>query len=284
MRQNAFHQNIPSIHDIVKNQEIRKYIAKVLVPVLANLHVNNPEAVVNDVIAMAGESTATYEEQAHQLLATKGVTEESISDKLSGRASLIYDQIKEYVLNGNVLDLGCGDGKVGEKLAEAGLEVALADVYQHQHIPQTGLPFKQCTQGKNIPYEPGQFDNVLLLTVMHHSDDPLKTLQEAARLTKKGGRLIVIESVYGIKDASPFGNLSFEQQRQANIFFDHFYNRVIHYSSDPAKKVNVPYNFNTPEGWKNIFEQHGLTQVAVKQLGIDQPLVPEYHTLHVLEK
>ena len=73
-----------------------------------------------------------------------------------------------------------------------------------------------------------------------------------------------------------------EQQRRVNIFFDHFYNRVIHYSTDPNSKVNVPYNFNTPERWKKEFADAGLEEEKVVHLGVDQPTVPEYHTLHVL--
>jgi hypothetical protein len=78
--------------------------------------------------------------------------------------------------------------------------------------------------------------------------------------------------------------LFFEQQRKANIFFDHFYNRVLHYSPNPENKVNVPFNFNTPNGWETLFSNCGLKQETLLHLGLDQPTVPEYHTLHVLRK
>ena len=120
----------------------------------------------------------------------------------------------------------------------------------------------------------------------------MQVLREAHRVTRPAGRIIVIESVYGVghqefpvthhSRVQQYISLSPEQQRRVNIFFDHFYNRVIHFSSDPAQKVNVPFNFNTPERWKQIFERTGLRQEQVVYLGIDQPAVPEYHTLHVL--
>lgn len=94
----------------------------------------------------------------------------------------------------------------------------------------------------------------------------------------------MIESVYGINDETDFGKLTSEQQFAVNVFFDHFYNRIIHYNDDVTKKVNVPFNFNTPNNWQRVFESKGLEQVAVQYLGIDQCLVPEYHTLHVLNK
>jgi SAM-dependent methyltransferase len=163
------------------------------------------------------------------------------------------------------------------------LEVALADVYMHNHIQEIGLPFYPITADGTIAASK-QYDTTLLLTVLHHADDPIKTLQEAKRLTKEDGRIIIIESVYGITDQTPFGKLSVEKQRLTNIFFDHFYNRVVHYSKNKEHKVNVPFNFSTAEGWRRIFESQGLEQIAYEALGIDQPIVPEYHTLHVLRK
>ena len=175
------------------------------------------------------------------------------------------------------MDLGCGDGKVGELLSKQNLEVTLADIYEHEHVNSTGLRFLE-----KVPLGE-KYDLTLLLTVLHHSEDPLITLKEAKKLTKKSGRIIVIESVYGV-EIGDFGKLSSEQQRLTNVFFDHFYNRVIHYSDDPNKKVSVPFNFQTPTEWKKTFEDVGLVQIGFEELGIDQPIVPEYHTLHVLEK
>jgi len=75
-----------------------------------------------------------------------------------------------------------------------------------------------------------------------------------------------------------------EQQRKVNIFFDHFYNRVLHYSKDAKTKVNIPFNFNAPNNWEKIFAKCGLKQETIIHLGLDQPTVPEYHTLHILRK
>ena len=74
------------------------------------------------------------------------------------------------------------------------------------------------------------------------------------------------------------------EQKLVNIFFDHFYNRVIHYNPDPEKKVNVPYNFLTPEKWRKKFEARGTEQEVLLFTGFDQRTVPEYHTLQVFRK
>ena len=105
-------------------------------------------------------------------------------------------------------------------------------------------------------------------------------LREARRVTNSEGRIIVLESVYGVKS---YGNLNNEHQRLVNIFFDHFYNRIIHYSNFKENKVNVPFNFRTPEYWNSIFKKEKLTVKKTIHLRFDQPVVPEYHTLHILK-
>jgi SAM-dependent methyltransferase len=290
MKQNKFNQELPEISEILKNDVVRDYVRNTLVSVLETLEISSPNDLVDEVLQLAEsyQSLEEYEKNTHEFLGKKGVTTERIGSKLSHRADIIYSQIQKYLIGSKVLDLGCGDGKVGEKLAQSRLEVTLADIYKHQHIDETGLRFARISQDGDVPLENEQYDVTLLLTVLHHSDDPLKTLQEAKKLTKKGRRIIVIESVYGIDpgevdNADEFANLTHEQQRLANIFFDHFYNRIIHYSKDPSKKVNVPFNFNTPKGWNKEAEKLGMKEITTQHLGIDQPTVPEYHTLHVYE-
>ena len=204
-------------------------------------------------------------------------------------------QIEPYLVTGNVLDYGCGDGQVAELIAKnKNRDVTGTDVYEHKHIKEAGLKFQLFKQGDQTLFNDNEFDNTLALTIYHHSSNPINSIKDTARITKKGGRIIVIESVYGVngkelpeamrQKTKNYLALSSEQQRKVNIFFDHFYNRILHYSKNPETKVNVPFNFNTPENWKEIFAACGLKQEAVIHLGLDQPTVPEYHTLHVLRK
>ena len=135
-------------------------------------------------------------------------------------------------------------------------------------------------------FDDNEFDTVLLLTVLHHSENPLQAVKEAVRVAKPGGRLIVIESVYGIKKHSCkkfkcFFGLGAKQQKRIIGFFDHFTNRVIYYYSK-KQKASVPLNFYTIPEWKKIFEKNYLEIEKILELGFDQPSVPEYHALFVL--
>ncbi len=294
---NAFGLNNPEIREVFKDEAVEEHIRKTLAYILKYLGISSKKSphIIDDCLNLAQSyaSISQYELQAHQILESEGVTQE-IPKKLTGRAGIIYGQIRPYLLRGSVFDLGCGDGKVGVLCAKDGHKVILTDVYRHPNINNTHLEFILFEQGKRIPVSNNESDNTLVLTVFHHSDDPLKTIKESYRVTKQNGRVLVIESVYGVKGkelleterekAKSYLSLNPEQQRMANIFFDHFYNRVIHYSPHPKTKVNVPFNFNTPDKWKKIFEKEGFKQEKVIHLGIDQPTVPEYHTLHILRK
>jgi SAM-dependent methyltransferase len=90
-----------------------------------------------------------------------------------------------------VLDLGAGEGYVGERLAaREGVEVTLADV---QPFNRTSLPYV-VYDGARLPFGDGAFDVTVLYFVLHHTVDPRQVLREALRVTRR--RLVVVESVY----------------------------------------------------------------------------------------
>lgn len=308
MKPTPFNDPQPRISEIVCGSDrLQNYISTVLTVMLQLLrkqeqgHMFEAGEADTSVASILTDAhtfpLSIYETRAHDTLRRVQVLPTGTPESLRERANRIYRQITREVQGHSVLDLGCGDGRVGEWLAQNdGLEVVLADVYKHSHVDETGLRFVQIREDGIVP-DARQYDATLLLTVLHHSNDPLKTLDEAKKRTRRGGKIMVIESVYGIDESVQepnrdaytqeithrFKALSSEEQRLANMFFDHLYNRVIHFSPDPAKKVNVPFNFNTPDGWKEIFEHAGLRQEKLVFLGFDHPVVPEYHTLHVLE-
>src|SRR3989344_2880048 len=255
MKKNIFNQKIPEIKELLREQEVREYIEATLLKILSYLEIKNSKELINLVIekALNYKSLDNYEKEVHLILDGRRVNQR-IPEKLSNRADII--------------------------LKEQPRQVILSDVYEHGNIANIKLPFTRIKKNKKIPSPENSFDTVLVLTVLHHSDDPLMVLREAERVTRSGGRIIILESVYGVKS---YGNLKKEQQRFVNIFFDHFYNRIIHYSNFKQNKVNIPFNFRTPEDWNILFKKEKLIVKRTVYLGFDQPVVPEYHTLHILE-
>ncbi len=191
-------------------------------------------------------------------------TTENIDMALSNRARIIFNQVSGFVQGSSVLDLGAGDGKVGALLqVESGFDVYLADVMELADNTCMGLPFF-LYDGMTLPFSDQSYDTTLLLTVLHHADEPLRVLEEAIRVTRK--RIIIIESVYFT-----------EEHRTFNMFLDWFYNRILHDS------VNCPFNFQSPLGWELTFKRHKLKISGSLNLGLDQRVVPEYHWLYLLD-
>jgi SAM-dependent methyltransferase len=289
---NVFGSKIYEIKEVLKDQKVEEFVHRTLTRVLRNIiissknHSNIAKACLK--YAKVYASIFDYEDKAYEILEEGGFAGE-FPETLVKRAEIMYKQIKPYIVKGSVLDLGCGDGRVGEMLSREHY-VVLSDIYKDENIENIDLEFRLFKQGESVPFDDNEFDNALLLTVLHHSDDPIRTLRETHRVTKPGGRVLLIESVYGVKGRRlivkneilrNYSILTKEQQKRANIFFDHFHNRVIKFSEDLTAKVNLPFNFNTPEGWKRIFKRSGIHQEKIIHLGFDQPTVPEYHTLHV---
>lgn len=186
--------------------------------------------------------------------------ERKIRESLKDRASIINSQLKPFIGPGSILDIGAGDGELAATFAENDRTIQLLDVV---NTNRTNLPF-DIFDGMHIPYESKSYDYTLLITVLHHCNDPFFILKEAMRVTRK--RLIITESVF----------LN-ETNRRFNMFFDWFYNRIL------RDNINVPYNFNTPHGWEQIFTKMGLKLTESIEIGIDQITVPEYHWLFVLD-
>jgi ubiquinone/menaquinone biosynthesis C-methylase UbiE len=88
----------------------------------------------------------------------------------------------------SVLDVGVGSGLFAEAFAQRGLEVAGVDVnpemiaVAEQFVPEGD--FREAT-AETLPYPGSSFDLVFFGLLLHESDEPLKVLQEAHRVSCK---------------------------------------------------------------------------------------------------
>lgn len=82
-----------------------------------------------------------------------------------------------------VLDVGCGDGEMASILMKQRSDITLQglDVLVRPHTRIS----VQCYDGRTIPFPNASFDVVMLMDVLHHSDDPMILLREAARVMRK---------------------------------------------------------------------------------------------------
>lgn len=110
------------------------------------------------------------------------------------RSSRLIEQVREWLpSDGPVLDLGSGTGHLSAKLErELGLDVVTADV-SDMHV--TGRPPVLIEDGV-LPFEDGRFSAALLLFMLAYPSDPAAVLAEAARVTRRGGPIILVQSLH----------------------------------------------------------------------------------------
>jgi SAM-dependent methyltransferase len=193
-----------------------------------------------------------------------------LSERMKERSGITLAQFAQRLIPGSVLDLGGGSGEIASRVAALGHEVTVADVrdwrsYQHRHLPFTTV------RDDRIDLPDRSIDTVLILMVLHHSENPEALLREAFRVAKQ--RVIIIESVTNTLTAYHYGCL-----------MDWFYNHIVHYEEDPERKVPVPCNFLPAAGWEQlIWSATSLSPIVSQDLGVFQNLNPEHHHLLVYQ-
>ncbi len=207
------------------------------------------------------------EEKLHKSLNSFAIYK-NLDIKMKERAKELFNKIQPHLLKSRTLDLGGGSGEVAKLMHEYGCKVSIADVINWSKVK---IPFIQVKNNK-VNAKDGEFDQVVLLTVFHHSDDVVDLVKEAFRVAKK--RVIFIESVTENELGFAYG-----------AWIDWFYNRIIHYSTNKEKKINVPCNFLSSKGWEALILKYiGLKPKVSSNFGIFQFLNPENHHLFVYDK
>ena len=102
---------------------------------------------------------------------------------------------------GKVLDIGTGTGRMAELFAshaqhivalDKNLEMLRVARAKLQHLPTEKI---ELVQGDfvDLPFAESSFDTVLLHQVLHFAQEPEQALIEAARVTRPGGRIGIVD-------------------------------------------------------------------------------------------
>lgn len=83
-----------------------------------------------------------------------------------------------------VLDVGCGDGRLARLIMERRSDVSVTGVDVLVR-PQTEIPVRHF-DGATLPYASGSVGFVMFVDVLHHTNDPMVLLREAARVACTG--------------------------------------------------------------------------------------------------
>jgi SAM-dependent methyltransferase len=164
----------------------------------------------------------------------------------------------------SVLDVGCGEGYVGEELAVSGVrEVYGVDIVDVRR--EKGIPFSYY-DGRHLPFPDDRFDLVMLNFVLHHVPDELKIdlVREALRVAR--AKVFILEDT----PTTPIDRFISHRHGES-------YRKRIH--------SEAPFGFLTPGEWRWLFRGMGLEAEARPLSRLSRsPLQPFARTAFVLKK
>lgn len=135
----------------------------------------------------------------------------------------------------SVLDVGAGDGNLAVAIGRHRPDISFRGIDVLVR-PETAIPVEQF-DGVHIPVADGGVDVVMMVDVLHHTDDPNVMLREASRVAK---RAVVI------KDHDSSGFLATSTLR----FMDDVGNR--------RHGVRLPYNYWPRSRWLEAIRSLGM--------------------------
>jgi SAM-dependent methyltransferase len=152
------------------------------------------------------------------------------------RTRVLAERVSARLPAGSVLDVGCGDGTIDALIQEVRADVALRglDVLVR---PDTRIPVSPF-DGRTLPVDDKSVDTVLLVDVLHHTDNPMVLLREA----KRAARQSVV-----IKDHTADGPLA----RPTLRFMD--------WIGNAPHGIALPYNYWPEAQWRRAFDELGLS-------------------------
>lgn len=172
--------------------------------------------------------------------------------------SQVVDPILEEISTSKkikLLDIGCGPGHLCGKAVLKGVEAHGCDYSLNMiEIAKAFYPSVdfQWQDAEALTYQNGSFDVIVMNYLLLHVEDQQKTLLEAKRVLKAGGKIIY--SNWLPPHSSPGLELMF------NAIKEYADMSVI----PPAQDI---FMFSDPDFADSFFKHNGFTKVAVRKLG-----------------
>jgi SAM-dependent methyltransferase len=138
----------------------------------------------------------------------------------------------------NILDIGCGDGKLGKliQLKSKNIHIVGVDIMER---PTCEIEYHSYN-GSTLPFENQSFDSVLFVDVLHHTNNIEKVIEESLKTSKE---------YFIIKDHLYWNKLDFLILK----FMD--------WVGNAPHGVKIIYNFQNKKSWDAIFEKNNLEKV-----------------------
>ena len=129
-------------------------------------------------------------------------------EQVTGGDRSLYKALVELTVArplGDLLDIGCGQGRILKLLASRAHRSVGVDVDKNARrlaraeLFLAGIPNCSLRQGDMLalPFEDQSFDTIILDDVLRATDEPAAALREAARLLRPAGRILMLSAIGG---------------------------------------------------------------------------------------
>jgi ubiquinone/menaquinone biosynthesis C-methylase UbiE len=159
------------------------------------------------------------------------------------RVHVLAESLAALVPNGSrLLDIGCGDGQIAKLIVarRSGVKATGIDVLLR---PKTHIPVAKY-DGTTIPFEDASFDMVMLIDVLHHTENPAALLREATRVTR---RYVLLKDHF------------------RNGVFAEATLRLMDWIGNIHHGVTLPYHYLSETEWRRIYDQVAVRPVETKR-------------------
>lgn len=162
------------------------------------------------------------------------------------------------------LDVGSGSGELAHNLEvnHPNLKMSGVDVLVRENTSIEVIKF----DGERLPFADKSYDFVMLIDVLHHTQEPLALLQECVRVSRQ---FILIKD------------------HICDSWWDRVRLSFMDWVGNRAYDVHLPYNYLSENQWRKLYEQTGLVcERKMNKLGLyAQPFSLIFDSyLHVLAK
>jgi len=160
-------------------------------------------------LALLPEDESAFERDIERLRALRGIPDsvpalagEDADARRLHRALVALTLVAPL---GDLLDIGCGQGRILKLLASRAQRVVGVDIdpgarqFARAELLLGGVENASLRKGNmyELPFEDHEFDTIILDDVLGGADEPILAIWEARRLLKPGGRLLLLGATQG---------------------------------------------------------------------------------------
>ena len=157
------------------------------------------------------------------------------------RARLKFNRLLPYLNKPeSILDIGTGNGGLAFLLQEAGFKITASDKIDKTYFNEIAPTI---APGERLPFPDNSFDCVMMITMLHHTDDPELVLKEAVRVAKT--RIIIMEDIY---------------RTLLQQYLTYALDSIVNWEF-----AGHPHSNKSKDQWKALYEKYGLKIVIEKE-------------------